>query len=307
MTDPSEQAMASYIAELLCEPGDQGSSVKLEVGALALVDDCPLARKSTDFTAARKTPAAMIRPINVGAVAEGYYPPVQVSTDVKVRLQALLSPELKIAPEPLEAHPATVARAQPVTRKVAGVKNIPPPATSEIIEEMVSPAEYLDAAVPWCADGRPSWAQQPFDVLLFRVSGLTLAVPLVTLGQIYPLTEELTPIFGQAEWFMGLLPTSSRRIKVVNTAMYVMPERYQDAFVDNFKYAVTIDGSAWGLAVDLVQQPTRLAPEEVTWRTKRSQRPWLAGTVKSAMCALLDTPQLANILNRIDNRDANPG
>ena len=35
------------------------------------------------------------------------------------------------------------------------------------------------------SDGRPSWAAEPFECLLFDVAGLTLAVPLVCLGSIY--------------------------------------------------------------------------------------------------------------------------
>jgi hypothetical protein len=36
---------------------------------------------------------------------------------------------------------------------------------------------------------------------------LTLAVPLVCLGSIYSLAgQELTPLFGQPDWFLGILP-----------------------------------------------------------------------------------------------------
>jgi purine-binding chemotaxis protein CheW len=53
-----------------------------------------------------------------------------------------------------------------------------------------------------------------------------------------------------------------------------------------------------------VQQPTRLNPEDVTWRSERSKRPWLAGTVKAAMCALLDVPQMGRILQSHDRKRA---
>ena|SRR5690554_5637348 len=70
----------------------------------------------------------------------------------------------------------------------------------------------LQQHLEWHSNGRPMWAQQQFDVLLFKVSGLTLAVPLIALGQIQPITEELTPLFGQADWFMGLQPTAGGKI-----------------------------------------------------------------------------------------------
>lgn len=148
----------------------------------------------------------------------------------------------------------------------------------------------------WLENGRPRWAQSRFDVLLFQVSGLTLAVPLISLGQIQPLTDELTPLFGQADWFMGLQPTPAGKIRTVNTAKFVMPERYDEAFTQTAKYVVSINGVPWGLAVDSVNQPITLEPEDVKWRGDRSKRPWLAGTIKDHMCALLDIPRIGQML-----------
>jgi purine-binding chemotaxis protein CheW len=156
------------------------------------------------------------------------------------------------------------------------------------------------AAVAWLENGRPIWAQAGFDVLLFKVSGLTLAVPLICLGKIRPITGELTPLFGQADWFMGFQLTSAGKISTVNTAKFVMPERYDERFLKTAKYVVSIDGVPWGLAVDSINQPISLVPEDVKWRTDRSKRPWLAGTVKEHMCALLDIPQIAQLLIAAD-------
>jgi purine-binding chemotaxis protein CheW len=189
--------------------------------------------------------------------------------------------------------------------------------TKPSLLETESNAQKIDAEDPiddvsipgleWLPNGLPSWAQTRFEVLLFQVSGLTLAVPLISLGQILPITDELTPIFGQADWFMGLQPTPSGKIRVVNTAKFVMPERYQDDFVKRAKYLVSINGVPWGLAVDSIHQPISLEPNAVKWRTNRSQRPWLAGTVKAHMCALLDIPMFGKLLMNVDkNRAKNP-
>ena len=156
--------------------------------------------------------------------------------------------------------------------------------------------EVLQGLLEWNENGRPEWAQQSFEALLFTVSGLTLAVPLISLGQIQPLTDELTPLFGQADWFMGLQPTPAGKVRTVNTAKFVMPERYDPAFVETARYVVSINGVPWGLAVDTVEQPITLDPEDVKWRSARTQRPWLAGTVKAHMCALLDIPMMGKLL-----------
>lgn len=144
---------------------------------------------------------------------------------------------------------------------------------------------------------RPSWAAEPFECLLFDVAGLTLAVPLVCLGSIYPLAgHELTPLFGQPEWFLGILPSQSGNLKVLDTARWVMPDRYRDDFREGLQYVISVQGYEWGLAVHQVSRSLRLDPNEIKWRSHRGQRPWLAGTVIEHMCALLDVAELAELI-----------
>lgn len=211
----------------------------------------------------------------------------------------------QLVPEPAIAPPVTEIQEW----EIASPAPEPEPdgvATSNAVEERSTPSavdpgtqeesHYTVEGLAWAANGRPQWAQKDFDVLLFQVSGLTLAVPLIALGQIQPLSDELTPLFGQADWFMGLLPTPTGKVRTVNTAKFVMPERYDENFVKTAKYVISIDGVPWGLAVDSVNQPITLKPTDVKWRTERTKRPWLAGTVKDHMCALLDIPMIGQML-----------
>lgn len=182
------------------------------------------------------------------------------------------------------SQPDATARQEPLTARVRETAS------------SVEVNNYTVEGLEWAENGLPQWAQKNFDVLLFQVSGLTLAVPLIALGQIVPLTEELTPLFGQADWFMGLLPTPVGKIRTVNTAKFVMPERYDENFLKTAKYVISINGVPWGLAVDSVNQPITLSPSDVKWRGERTKRPWLAGTVKAHMCALLDIPMIGQLL-----------
>ena len=146
-------------------------------------------------------------------------------------------------------------------------------------------------------DGRPAWASEPFECLLFDVAGLTLAVPLICLGSIYSLQgRELTPLFGQPEWFLGILPSQSGKLNVLDTARWVMPERYRDDFREGLQYVISVQGYEWGLAVHQVSRALRLDPNQIKWRSQRGQRPWLAGTVIEHMCALLDVAELAQLI-----------
>lgn len=219
-------------------------------------------------------------------------------------------PDLKVAlaepvvDTPPAAETVQVTTAEAETRAGAVVTETDVTEATEFTETALDPEDlplaeeyaYQARDLDWLENGRPAWAQKRFDVLLFKVSGLTLAVPLISLGQIQPLTEALTPLFGQVDWFMGIQPTPAGKISTVNTAKFVMPERYDPEFVNTAKYVISIDGVPWGLAVDAVNQPISLQPEDVKWRTERSRRPWLAGTVKDQMCALLDIPRIGQIL-----------
>ena len=166
-------------------------------------------------------------------------------------------------------------------------------------------AQAVNAGTPhaWAANGRPQWAQQKFECLIFTSGGLKLAVPLVELGSIYPLErEDLTGIFGQIDWFLGLMRAKNGNIRVVDTAQIVMPERYQAEMAAAYQFVVTLSNSDWGLGVDAVVGTEVLDPEAVRWRGERSKRPWLAGTVISQMCALLDVAQLGAMFNQLDRK-----
>jgi purine-binding chemotaxis protein CheW len=224
---------------------------------------------------------------------------VQVEVAVEAEIQVEAAPKRQFAPDPKEIQdwviePVSVCAALP--HGAARLDSQPRAAVA-------APSAVQHQQIPalaWMPNGLPQWAQSRFEVLLFSVAGLTLAVPLICLGQIQPITAELTPLFGQADWFMGLQPTPQGKIRTVNTAKFVMPERYQEDFEKTAKFVISINGVPWGLAVDSVNQPISLNPDEVKWRQERSKRPWLAGTVKQHMCALLDIAMIGEMLTHAD-------
>ncbi|WP_095099729.1 CheW domain-containing protein [Pseudomonas sp. Irchel 3A5] len=226
------------------------------------------------------------------------------------RMQALATPiaVAVAAPAPVAvpvavAAPVVVPVAAPVVARVEVVPEI-----AEVVPEptvnLIEPVAEVHLATaqgtptpPPASDGRPAWAEEPFECLLFDVAGLTLAVPLVCLGSIYPLAgHDLTPLFGQPEWFLGILPSQGGNLKVLDTARWIMPDRYRDDFRQGLQYVISVQGYEWGLAVHQVSRSLRLDPKEIKWRTQRGQRPWLAGTVIEHMCALLDVSELAELI-----------
>ncbi|KKY56166.1 CheW domain-containing protein [Pseudomonas ficuserectae] len=219
---------------------------------------------------------AQIKPLAVAVAA-----PAPVAVAVKVE-----------APAPvIEVAPVIVAEVVKVEEAVSTVELVEPVAELSTLVTQRTPTP------PPTSDGRPAWAAEPFECLLFDVAGLTLAVPLVCLGSIYPLAgQELTPLFGQPDWFLGILPCQAGNLKVLDTARWIMPDRYRDDFRQGLQYVISVQGYEWGLAVHQVSRSLRLDPNEIKWRTQRGQRPWLAGTVIEHMCALLDVSELAELI-----------
>ncbi len=196
-----------------------------------------------------------------------------------------------VAAAPLVTAPAPVPMVLEAPVAIPQVVPVAP-----VVEVHLPPAANIPPP-PMQGDERPHWAAEPFECLLFDVAGLTLAVPLVCLGSIYSLAgQELTPLFGQPEWFLGILPSQAGNLKVLDTARWVMPDRYRDDFRQGLQYVISVQGYEWGLAVHQVSRSLRLDPNEIKWRTHRGQRPWLAGTVIEHMCALLDVSELAELI-----------
>lgn len=149
-------------------------------------------------------------------------------------------------------------------------------------------------------DTRPDWSEQPFECLIFKVAGLQLAVPLVLLGAIHRIENSITPIPGRPPWYLGMLPDRHQNLRVVDTAEWIMAGRVPANARDGYRFVIRLDKSEWALACDDVAQSFTLNPDEVRWRSARSKRPWLAGTVVQHMCALIDVGTMAAMLARAE-------
>lgn len=195
--------------------------------------------------------------------------------------------EAAVAPTPVIVEPKPV-QPQLLREAEKPVVEAPPVAETESVSEPVLDTPALKPV--------PQWREQAFEALLFDVGGLKLAVPLVLLGTIYPLEDEITPLFGQPDWFLGILSTQAGNIKVLDTARWVMPERYTPELKDSLSFVISVEGFDWGMAVHGVHQSIRLEPDQIKWRSQQGKRPWLAGTVIDHMCALLDVSELAKLI-----------
>lgn len=147
----------------------------------------------------------------------------------------------------------------------------------------------------------PPWARDAFQCLLFRVGTLKLAVPLVKLARILPWGAHVTALPGRPDWFLGLLAQNGRTTGVIDTGRLVFPRdrRSQAAAAERSApgHILLIEGECWGLTCDALGEIVELSPQGVRWRSQRTARRWLAGTVLDQMCALLDVEVLARMVD----------
>jgi purine-binding chemotaxis protein CheW len=147
----------------------------------------------------------------------------------------------------------------------------------------------------------PAWGQSRFQAMLFKVAGLTLAVPLIELSGVQEWgAHKVTPLPGHVHWFLGLTLYRDHNVPVVDTAQLVLPEerrlRLTGSPEERLTRIVFIGEGHWGLACDEVAEVISLEPGQVRWRTQRTSRAWLAGTVIEHMCALIDPSAFAQML-----------
>ena len=186
--------------------------------------------------------------------------------------------------------------------KVEAPISIPPVVESKLVTK--SEVEREISNVP----AVPKWAAEPFQILLFEVAGLKLAVPLIGLSGVIEWKDSVTEMPGSADFYMGILQHLNYKIAVIDTAKMVLPanklsQLANDDPRERVKHIVLIDDYRWGLACDKIGEVITLKPEEVRWRTSKTRRAWLAGTVIEHMCALLNSEGFSAMLEKGQSTD----
>ena len=226
-------------------------------------------------------------------------------------LQALLlevDEELPEPPQYQEPQPQTVGLEQLVaeipevitetrTEPVEQTELAEPELETEVVTETAPQIQRQENEY-----GVPDWAAERFQCLIFNVSGLQLAVPLVKLNSVIPWPEKIVETPNQTEWYLGLVQNLGKNVKVIDTALMVLPENRRMGISedpeDRFSHILLVNDSQWGLACDSIGEVIWLTAEEVKWRKNKMQRPWLAGTSLKQLCAVVDTEVFAEMLNQ---------
>jgi purine-binding chemotaxis protein CheW len=212
---------------------------------------------------------------------------VEEKTQVEVAPPLPVSEQVnpKVEHKPLDVQPQLSVKETP-----AVVQEVETSIDSQIIDKSaVKPKElrYPQA---------PEWAQEAFDVLLFDVCGLKLAVPMEALGKIIKVEHETNQLIGRPKWFIGAYIENEQHLYVVDTAQYIMPEKGFNLADDGYDYVIQLQRSKWSLACKKVHSTVKLQPDQVKWRSQQGKRQWLSGTVVDHMCALIHVDSLIDLL-----------
>jgi purine-binding chemotaxis protein CheW len=97
---------------------------------------------------------------------------------------------------------------------------------------------------------------------------------------------------------MGVMLKNEDKFNVVDSARWVMPEKYNDEMAENLNYQfiINLGKTPWGLTCESLVNTVELSKSDVKWRTNTGKRPWLAGMVKEKMCALINVAELVKML-----------
>lgn len=140
---------------------------------------------------------------------------------------------------------------------------------------------------------------QGVECLLFKVAGLKMAIPLPLLGGVHnSQPQEVASLFAQAEWSLGLWRMDEQQLTIIDSAVLLMPERGKRLADEGYGFVIQLGRSPWALACQEICDTVTLVYDSIKWRSDHSKRPWLAGTVISEMCALIDVVQLTDLLQQ---------
>ena len=188
------------------------------------------------------------------------------------------------------------------SRNTAFVKHL------ELAQEAIAQKVAGRVLRPAALAAAPAWVlSEQLPCLTFKIANLKLALPLQYLGKVEPFAGadcispslKVSNIAEQSNWQNSFLECCLGEVDdrvIVDTARLVMPERYDNNMVSNYRQVLLIRDMDWCFAVDSIGGQMDINVSEVRWRSQHTRREWLAGTIIEKMCAIVDVDALHRLL-----------
>lgn len=139
----------------------------------------------------------------------------------------------------------------------------------------------------------PSYAEHPFQCLLFRASGSDFAIPLVMLHSIVKPSKAAAALPGQPVWHRGILLHRDQRVGLVDLGQLLSGT----AETESTPFVIILGEGRFGLLSAEIFRPITLEADQVKWRKRRNERPWMMGTLREQLCPLIDAEALLRMLH----------
>jgi purine-binding chemotaxis protein CheW len=187
-----------------------------------------------------------------------------------------------------------------VSTPVNELTNRVKPAIQPIIDKELTdtPLETAKSQAKFEVNTEKNYRNGSFQAMFFDVAGLLIAVPLIELGGIHYI-DKINSLMGKPSWYKGVMLYRDEKINVVDTALWVMPEKCNETLLNslNYQYTIMLGNTSWGMMAENLIDTVTLQQDDVKWLNNNVRRPWLAGLVKDRMCALLDVDELVKMLD----------
>ena len=187
-------------------------------------------------------------------------------------------------------------------RNTAFVKHL------EVAQEAVTQKRAQRVVRPTALAAAPAWVlSEQLPCVTFKIANLKLALPLQYLARVEPFAgadaiapaSSVSNIAEQSNWQNSFVECCLGEVDdrvIVDTAKLVMPERYVNNMVSNYRQVLLIRDMDWCFAVDSIGGEMDINVSEVRWRSQHTRREWLAGTIIEKMCAIVDVDALHRLL-----------
>jgi purine-binding chemotaxis protein CheW len=149
---------------------------------------------------------------------------------------------------------------------------------------------------PFRTERPPEWADSSFQVLLFKVNGITMGIPLNALMGILNFTGQAKQLPGQPAWSLGIVLNREDKVVVIDTARLLMPERIDPEYLATPQHLLLIGQGDRALAVDTICETRQIEKEQIRWRRGDLSRPWYAGIIIQELSVLLDVDGVLSLL-----------
>lgn len=221
-------------------------------------------------------------------------------------LENVAKPSLPVTDKVTSTRAQARATTQETERVESKVKQAPTVPAKPVAEPVKTQVSVETAAISTTKSQqtvqvkpKKDYREGSFQAMFFDVAGLTIAVPLIELGGIHNV-ESINNLMGKPDWFKGVMLHREEKINVVDTALWVMPEKCDQQLMDSlsYQYIIMLSNSQWGLMAEQLVDTVTLEQSDVKWMDNNPKRPWLAGLVKERMCALLDIEALIKMLDQ---------